>query len=364
VDNLKNDYKLLAHDLKTNHRATIYKHPMFGYFVLGIILMLLQFSFMFNVGGFVTLTISRVISTTMIYTVAAMGLGILVGMAGLISLGTAAFVGLGAYTAANLMINFTNIPFTLVIVLSLLIAIIFGGIIGFISLRVRGIYLLVITLAFATIMNEIFVVETPFTGRGHGGLSGVPFPTLAGFLELNRETVYFLVLAMLIVLSWITLNIIKSPTGRAMFAMFASEPLARAMGISLLKYRVLAFIIATCYAMIAGVLHASSFPAVNPLSWTFMLSLNLLAVVILGGSIKPAGIMLGSFVIFALDLIFLRNIPFFANNPQAVIILTGILMIVIFAKFPGGLTRLVLELKFLIFRLFRKWRVYRYGPEV
>jgi len=164
-------------------------------------------------------------------------------------------------------------------------------------------------------------------------------------------------------LVWITLNIIKSPTGRAMLAMSASEPLAQAMGISLLRYRVMAFVLATVFAMIAGVLFISSMGAAGPLTWNFMLSLNLLAVVILGGSVKPAGIMLGSFFVFALDLTVLRNIPFFVQYPGAVLILTGVLMIIIFARFPGGLTRLIQEIVKLFRKLYMKWRLYRYGPE-
>ena len=358
---MTNDYKQLEKQFKPCYHKMLVKHPLFGYLVLAVFLIALQLAFIFG-DGIVTLTISRAVAMTMIYTVGAMGLGILVGMSGLVSLGTAAFVGLGAYTAGNLLRTFTGIPFTLVLLISILVGVILGAVIGFISLRVRGLYLLVITLAFATIMQQLFITPNDFTG-GHMGITGVPFPQLAFFLQLNRETVYFLVLAVMFLLVWITLNIINSPTGRAMLAMYASEPLAQAMGISLLKYRVLAFILATVYAMLAGALLISSMGAAGPLSWTFMLSLNLLAVVILGGSAKPSGVMLGAFFVFALDLTVLRNIPFFVQFPQAIIILTGILMIVIFARFPGGLTRVVLEIRNALLKLYMKWRLYRYGPE-
>ena len=358
---MTNDYKQLEKQIKPCYYKMLAKHPLFGYLVLAVFLIGLQLAFMFG-DGLVTLTLSRAVAMTMVYTVGAMGLGILVGMSGLVSLGSAAFVGLGAYTAGNLLRTFTGIPFTLVILITVLAGIALGAVIGFISLRARGLYLLVITLAFATIMQQLFITPNPFTG-GFMGITRVPFPQLALFLQLNRETVYFLVMAVMFILVWITLNIINSPTGRAMLAMYASEPLAQAMGVSLLKYRVLAFIIATVYAMLSGVLFISALGAAGPGSWTFMLSLNFLAVIILGGSVKPSGIMLGSFFVFALDLTILRNIPFFVRFPQAIVILTGILMIVIFARFPGGLTRLVTEIKNGVLKLYRKWRLYRYGPE-
>lgn len=358
---MKNDYKELQKQVKPCRFKMLYKHPLFGYLILGIFLVALQLAFMFG-DGIVTLTISRAVATTMIYTIGAMGLGLLLGMGGLVSLGTAAFVGLGAYIAGNLLRTFAGIPFTVVLLISILTAVVFGTVIGFISLRARGLHLLVITMAFATIMQELFMIPNQFTG-GVMGITRVPFPTLALFLQLNRETVYFLVLVIMFALVLLTLNIINSPTGRAMLAMATSEPLAKAMGVQILKYRVLAFVIATVYAMIAGVLFISSLGAAGPGSWNFLLSLNLLAVVILGGSPRPSSIMMGSFVIFALDLTVLRNIPFFVRFPSASMILSGILMILIFAKFPGGLSRLVNEIRGFIWRLFAKWRLYRYGPE-
>ena len=358
---MKNDYKHPEYAKAPHYIKTLAKHPLFGYLLLALFLFLLQVSFMLGI-GFMTLTISRAVAMTMIYTVAAMGLGILLGMAGLVSLGTATFIGLGAYIAGNILRSFVGVPFVVALTAAILVAVVLGVVIGFISLRVRGIHLLVITMAFATIMLELFMIPNDFTG-GVMGLTRVPFPTLALFLQLNRETVYFLVLAILFALVILTLNIINSPTGRAMLAMATSEPLAQAMGIQLLKYRVLAFVIATVYAMIAGVLFVSSLGAASPASWNFLLSLNVLAVVILGGSPKPAAIMMGSFVIFALDLTVLRNFQFFVRFPSATMILSGVLMILIFSKFPGGLSRLVRELYGAIVRLYLRWRVYRYGPE-
>jgi len=358
---MQNTYKHLEKAYKPNYLKTFSRHPSFGYIILACFLVFLQVSFMTNM-GFINLTVSRIISMTMIYTIAAMGLGILVGYAGLVSLATAAFVGFGAYTAGNLLREFVGIPFIVVVLVAVAAGVLIGVTIGFISLRVRGIYLVVMTMGFATVMLHFFSTPNAFTG-GWTGITRVPFPTLAMFIQLNRETVFFLIMVVMFILVWLTINILNSPMGRAMAAMASSEPLAQAMGISLLKYRVLAFAISTAYASVAGVLHVSAIGASTPVFWTFMLSLNILAVVILGGGVKPHSIMLGAFFVFGMDVIIWQRIELFRRFPDLVMVLSGVLMILIFARFPGGLTRLVTEIKHLFIRLYQKWRLYKYGPE-
>jgi len=362
---VKNNYKQLEKSLKPCYVKNMLKHPVLKYSLLGLFLIAFQMSFMHSVGP-VTLSISRAVGFIMINTVAAMGLGILTGMAGLVSLGTAAFIGFGAYTGAHLLRGFDwlpfYIPFTVILIIAIIVGVVMGSVIGFISLRVRGLYLLVITMGFATVMQEAFQAPNPFTG-GWSGITRVPFPTLANYFQLHRETVFFLIMVIMFILVWITLNIINSPMGRAMAAMASSEPLAQAMGVQLLKYRVLAFVIATVYATIAGVLLVSMLPAAMPGQWSFLLSLNLLAAIIVGGGVKPHSIMLGAIFVFGLDLIVFQGMEIFQRFPGLTMVVTGVLMILIFAKFPGGLTRLVTEIKNLFVKAFWKWRVYRYGPE-
>lgn len=358
---MKNDYKNMEKLYKPNYFKKFSGHPLSGYVILSLVLIVLQLLFMFT-DGIISLTVSRAIATTMVYTVAAMGMGILLNLAGLTSLGTAAFIGLGAYLAGNILKAFA-LPYMALLLCVAVTGVVLGTIIGFISLRVRGLHLLIITLAFASILNELFMTPNNFTG-GPAGLSRVPYPELAMFINLNRETVFFLILAVMFILIIITLNIINSPTGRAMMAMSNSESLAQAMGVRILKYRVLAFVIATVYAMISGVLYISMITAANPSSWSLMLSLNLLAAVILGGTAKPAGVIMGSTVIFCLDLAILKNIPFFQKYSSASTIFSGILIILIVVKYPGGLMRLLHDVRDGIEALYTKWRVYRYGPEV
>ncbi|MCL2368494.1 MAG: branched-chain amino acid ABC transporter permease [Oscillospiraceae bacterium] len=358
---MKYNYKGLENLYKPEYFKRLVKHPLFAYIILTLILVVVQLLHIFG-DGIITLSQSRGIAMAMIYGMAAMGLGVLVGLAGLVSLGTAAFLGLGAYLAGNILRS-AVLPFTVLVLIVAAIAIVLGIVIGFISLRVRGLNLLVITLAIATIFNELFLTPNDFTG-GVLGISQVPFPEIAMFLQLNRETVFFLILAVQFVLILLTLNIIRSPMGRAMMAMANSEALARAMGVNILKYRVLAFVIATVYAMVAGILFVSTMGAATPGSWTLVLALNMLTAVILGGTAKPAGVLIGAFIIFALDLAVLRNFQFFTRNPMAPAIFSGILIILIVAKYPGGLMKLMHQISGGIKLLTVRWREYRYGPEV
>ena len=183
------------------------------------------------------------------------------------------------------------------------------------------------------------------------------------FLQTSRDTVYFVILAVMFLLIVVTLNIINSPMGRAMLSMSSSESLASAMGVNLLKYRILAFVIATVYAMLAGVLYISYMQSSIYATWTSGLAMNILIAVILGGTAKPAGVLIGSFVIFTVDFAFLKNIAFFQKYPQASLFFNGIVIILVIAKYPGGLIRLLGNVKIGALRLIQKGKVYRYGPE-
>ena len=358
---MKHNYRELEQLYKPDYMRYLVKHPLFGYIILTLLLVGLQMLHIFGY-GIISLTVSRALAMTMIYGIAAMGLGVLLGLAGLVSLGTAAFLGLGAYIGGNILRSFI-MPFTFVVLIVAVVAIVLGVVIGFISLRVRGLNLLVITLAIATILNELFLTPNDFTG-GTLGISRVPFPEIAMFIQLNRETVFFLILAVQFILIVITLNIIRSPMGRAMMAMANSEALARAMGVNVLKYRVLAFVIATVYAMIAGILFVGTMGAATPASWTLVLALNILTAVVLGGTAKPAGVLIGAFIIFGLDLAVLRNFAFFRQHTMAPAIFSGILIIVIVAKYPGGLMKLMHQISSVTKKQIVRWREYRYGPEV
>ncbi|MDR1735747.1 MAG: branched-chain amino acid ABC transporter permease [Oscillospiraceae bacterium] len=357
---LKNDYSELEKTAKPKYAAKAVRHPLFGYIVLTLILMAVQLLFIFG-DGIIPLNVTQAIMQTMIYVVAGLGVGILLMMAGLMSFGTGAFIGLGTYMAAYILKDMVA-PYTLILAIVAVAAVLIGIVVGFISLRVRGMHLIIITLALATVLYTLYYLPNSFTG-GALGVSRVPFPELFMFLKTSRDTIYFVILFVMFLLIVITMNIINSPMGRAMLSMSNSESLAQAMGINLLKYRLLAFIVATVFSMLSGVLYISYMQSSIYATWTSGLAMNILIAVILGGTAKPAGVLIGSFVIFTVDYAFLKNIEFFQKNPQASLFFNGIVIILIIAKYPGGLIRLLGSIRNGAKQTAAKVRLYRYGPE-
>jgi len=355
-----NEYK---RQIRKNYMSKLQKfmsHPLFGFIIFVLALVVVQLVFMYT-EDIISLTVSKAIAQTLIYTIVGMGFSILLGYAGLASLGTAGFIGLGSYIAGNMLkLIPVPIPYLLVLVVIIIVGIILGGIVGFISLRIEGMYLAIITLGLSEIMLELFKTPNQFTG-GASGLKSVPWVKLGMFYEMDREKMFFLILAILFIAIVITLNIINSPTGRAMLAMKNSSSAAQAMGISILKYRLLAFVLATIYAMIGGALYVTYLRASSTSSWTLSLSLNILAAVIIGGSRSIWGVILGTFVIFGLDLAVLKNIPFFNAYPGSSAIFSGVLIVLIVMFYPGGLVRLLNDTINKIKQLIYKWKVYRYG---
>lgn len=355
---LKNDYAALEKEYGPKPVKKMTGNPLFGYVVMSILLILVQILYLADV---IPLNVSRAIMQTMIYVVGGLGVGILLWLAGLMSFATGAFMGLGTYLAAWILKAYM-VPFVLVLAVVAVVGVIAGVVVGFVSLRVKGVSLLIITLALATVMSTMYALPNDFTG-GPNGVSRVPFPELAMIFKTSRDAMYFVILAVMFLLIVVTLNIINSPMGRAMLAMASSESLAQAMGIRLLKYRVLAFVIATVYALLSGVLYVSYMQSSVYSTWSSGLAMNILIAVCLGGTAKPSGVLIGSFVMFTINSAFLQNIPFFQTYPQASLFFNGILIIVIIAKYPGGLIRLLGAITAGIKWLWQKGRVYKYGPE-
>ncbi len=359
---MANEYRKELINEGNNKLKQMINHPLFGFVILTIILAGVQLLFMFT-DGIISLTVSKAIAQTLIYAIVGMGFAILLGYAGLASLGTAGFIGLGSYIAGNMLkLIPVPIPYLLVIAAVIIVGIILGGIVGFISLRIEGMYLAIITLGLSEILLELFKTPNQFTG-GASGLKSVPWVKLAMFYEMDREKMFFLILAVLFIMIVFTINIINSPTGRAMLAMKNSQSAAQAMGISILKYRLLAFVLATIYAMIGGALYVTYLRASNTSSWTLALSLNVLAAVIIGGYRSVWGVLMGTFVIFGLDLAVLKNIDFFNKYPGSSAIFSGVLIVLIVMFYPGGLIRLFSDIKTLIKSGVEKWKVYRYGKD-
>jgi branched-chain amino acid transport system permease protein len=251
-----------------------------------------------------------------VYAATAIGLNIVVGLAGLLDLGYVAFLGIGAFVAANLSGATASrlgieLPFPLVMIIAAVIAGIFGGIVGSPTLRVRGDYLAIVTLAF----GEIFVRSSQNNIGGlTGGSNAIPgIPPLEAFgtefndpieigpLELPPGVLYYVLIVLIVAAVMVVFgNLKNSRLGRAWIAIREDEDAARAMGIRTGPIKVLAFLIGAMLAGLAGAFFAHKTGTVSYESFQFLESVTLLAAVILGGMGTIPGAVLGASVLFVL----------------------------------------------------------------
>ncbi len=303
--------------------------------------------------GLIDVAPFRAFGYLMIVAIVILGFYILLGYAGLASLGTAGFIGLGSYITGY-FIRDMHWPVFAVLLLVMAVAIVVGLLIGFISLRIEGMYLAIITLALSEILVSIFKNWTAFTG----GMTGFQMSTptvLFGLIELNRENVFFIIVVFFLLALVLTKNITKSPIGRAMLAMKNSESAAQTMGVGLLKYRLLAFVLTTFFSMVAGFLFMLFYRNSTVYSWTLGLSLNILAAVVIGGTRSIWGVLIGAFLIFGLNDLVYQEIAFFQEIPDAVLFINGIIMILVVMFYPGGIAQLLFELKLKFRPKFDAW---------
>lgn len=243
----------------------------------------------------------RLVMRAMILAIVAIGLNILVGYAGLVSLGQAALYGLGAHVAALLALR-AGFPFAAALLFSVLIPAAVGAMLAFPTVRVRGVYLAVITIAFGLVFVNVLREWVSFTG-GASGLVGIPRPTILGErLGATRAmnfNYYYLILVFLLAAVAVQATLVGSRYGRAMRAAAMSENAARALGINVVAIRTLAFSISAGFAGLGGGLFANLALFVNYETFTFTTSIQLLLMVILGGSGTLAGPLVGTTVLFS-----------------------------------------------------------------
>jgi len=223
--------------------------------------------------------------------IGAVGLNILTGFTGQISLGHAAFMGVGGYTAAILMTRL-NFSFWLALPCAGLAAALAGLVIGIPSLRVKGLYLCIATLAAQFIFEFIFIHWEAMT-QGIRGIN-VPSPVLANFPLDTEKRFYFLTLAMVVLAVGFARNLVRSRVGRAFVAIRDRDLAAEIMGISLFRYKLTAFAISSFYAGVAGALWVSFMRIVTPDHFPFHLSIQYLAMVIVGGLGSVLGTIFGA----------------------------------------------------------------------
>jgi branched-chain amino acid transport system permease protein len=243
-----------------------------------------------------------------IYAIAIIGLNILTGYSGQISLGNGAFMAVGGYTTA-ILVHMTGIPYWTTIPVAALVAGVFGFLIGIPALRLTGIYLALATFALALSIPPILNHYDTFTG-GHQGINMPPVLPPFG-LDLSQEQwLYYMDVGIALVLYAFAWGVIRSRTGRAFTAIRDSETAATASGISLAYYKTLAFALSAAYAGVAGSLLGIATSYLNPDTFGLGLSLALLVGVVIGGLGRHLGALLGS--------LFVVWLPYFAEKTSEI----------------------------------------------
>jgi branched-chain amino acid transport system permease protein len=232
----------------------------------------------------------------LIYAIVGLGLMLLAGFTGQLSMGHAAFLGVGAYTQAVL----TNAgwPFPLALACSAGLSAFVGIAVGVPALRVKGIYLGIATLAFGFIVEEGLARWESVTG-GNAGLH-VKAPQMFGWALDGDIEFYFLCLAITVLCTLALLNLLRSPTGRAFVAIRDSEVSAQSMGIQLARYKTLSFALSAALAGIGGALYAHKIKFLSPDQFGIAQSIDLLLMIVVGGLGSVHGVFLGAIFLIAM----------------------------------------------------------------
>lgn len=236
----------------------------------------------------------RIAVVSVLYAILAMSLNLIAGVAGQISLGHIAFYGIGAYTSALLCVNF-GISVWVGILAAFVVSMLFGLLIAIPTLKLSGGYLAILTMSFAEIIRLILLNWTSVT-RGPMGILNIPKPSLFGYTIKSSGAFLYLVLTVAIIVYIGLHNLIHSRFGRNLQALRDDEISSESMGINVYRYKVIAFVISTGVAGVAGALFASYMEFIDPSSFISDESTVILSMVVLGGM----GNMNGSIIAAAL----------------------------------------------------------------
>lgn len=273
-----------------------------------------------------------VLTLTEIFAIVALGLNLLTGYAGQISLCHAAFFGVGAYATA-ILTQKVGAPFLLSLIVGALITAVIGALAAVPAMRLKSLYLAIATLGLGVVLQKI-IFEWRSLTNGGGGFA-LTAPNIAGF-DLGATGLYYLTLVFLVLGLWAAWNVSRGRTGRALVMIKESEIAAGSLGIPSARYKVTVFAISAFYAAIAGGLFAFLVRYINPESFNVGLSIAFLSMVVIGGLGTIGGSILGAaFYVVVPEL--LRGIK---DAPGLVF---GLLLVIVMVLVPQGLWGLVLH---------------------
>jgi branched-chain amino acid transport system permease protein len=267
-----------------------------------------------------------------VYAIAVMGLGILLGYAGQMSLGQAAFFGIGAYVSGWLTTQ-TGCNVWVAMPAATVVSAFIGWCVGYPCLRLSGHYLALATIGFGIITQLVLINWKSFT-NGPDGMSGIPAPAIGSYTIDSYGAYFYIVLACVVAAAYVSGRIKVTRVGRAMEAIRENELAASAMGIDTTRYKLLAFVLAGGYAGLAGALLAHSIKFISPDSYSFDQSVVFLVMLIIGGSSSIGGAILG-----AVLLTFLPEVLRPLKNSYIMVYGAAVIAMIIFM--PGGLAGLL-----------------------
>jgi branched-chain amino acid transport system permease protein len=309
-----------------------------------------------------------------IFVLLAIGLNVVVGFAGLLDLGYAAFFAIGAYTygalASNLGLSWPNhhaihIPFWIAIFIGLFVAAGAGALLGAPTLRLRGDYLAIVTLGFGEIVPRIFNNGGVFTG-GVNGITALDPPRLPGwingpwagldfgwtndfaFTSANATAWYVLMVILITGCVILVNNLYGSRIGRAWMAIREDEVAAAAMGVNTRNYKLLAFAIGAAFSGFAGAYYGAKLSFVSPDNFSFIVSVTILVMVVLGGMGNIPGVMIGSILIY---FVLYKILPDAPNQAKALAASLGLETLNVSHGDWPGIGEAVNRIKYLIFGL-------------
>ncbi len=271
-----------------------------------------------------------------IYAIAVMGLGILLGFTGQMSLAQAAFLGIGAYTSAWFTTHL-GWPVWPAMGAAVVLSALVGLAVGYPCLRLSGHYLALATIGFG-IIAQLVLINWKSVTNGSDGITGIPPPQIGPWTLDTYGKYYYLVLAAVLVCAYVAWRIKTTRVGRALHAIRENEIAARATGIDATRYKIIAFVLAGAYAGLAGSLLAHDIKFISPDSYSFDQSVVFLVMLILGGSSSITGAIVGALLLTMLPEV-LRPLK------SSYIMVYGAAVIAMIVFMPQGLVGLFAALR-------------------
>jgi branched-chain amino acid transport system permease protein len=278
---------------------------------------------------------SEILDNVGIYILMGLGLNIVVGFAGLLDLGYVAFYAIGAYTLGILTtseaVGLLHVSFWVATPIALVVAVFAGVILGLPILRLRGDYLAIVTLGFGEIIRIVVLSDwlKPLLG-GSEGIQRIAKPTIGSLVLANQQQLYYLILAGIILAGFIATRLKDSHLGRSWMALREDEDVAEAMGINKVTTKLLAFAMGALFSGLGGAIFASKIGSVYPQSFSFIVSINILSLIIIGGLGSIPGVFVGGLALVGLPLLLSQ----FADFRY---LIYGAVLVVMMLQKPEGL---------------------------